>query len=439
MPAFLAFVTGVLGYLLLLAAAFLPWFRVPESQTADGLVTVVGIEPRVAVIFKALCVVAIAGAWLEHRLARQRDHVARLLAVFFVTLLFFPYFVMVWSPAVAAQASWLQTQHESMSWLGGDIYGEQEIKDIEFKKYVEVADEEMSVASFPLPNWMPATIQWSRLPELIAWLGYSNQFCQFVNKGWFAALAGVLLALVPQCRGARGFRFPVCESISRTGMVGLSVGGAVALVPLFAAGCLVSFSRDAVQRGDYAASLQWLNRAAHVLPAIQQDTDFLVQQGVLEDRLGLETPSVALRRATLLDQQGFTTRAREEFNALLATAPAGSALQRETVSALLHSSIRSLNRGQAQSAVESLDCVLEHDPCNVKALYTLQLACLRTSQFERLPSLVARMEEGYRFFTTRTKAPVIAAAYENGALAEYLRGRTDEALALRRISMGRPR
>ncbi len=439
MPAFLAFVTGALGYVLLFGAAFLPWFRVPGSRMIDGVATIVGVEPHLAIAFKVLCVLAILAAGLTRHITRSRVHVARLITLLLVALFFFPYLLMVWSPRVAAQAGWLQTQHESMSWLGGDIYGEQEIKDVDFKNHVEVADAEMPVAAFHLPSWSPSTMQWSRLPELVEWLGFSNRFCQFVNKGWFVALAGAAFALVPLCRGARGFRFHIGETIAKTGMVSLSVGTLAALTPLFATGFLITFAREAAQRGEPAASLQWLQRAAHLLPAIQQDTEFLAQQGLLENRLGIPTRTAALHRARQLDHQGFSTQARHEFDAILAAVPPDSALHRETVSALLRSSIRALNSGQAEAAVATLDCVLAHDPCNVKALYTLQLACLRASQFERVPVLVARMDAVYRYFSTKTKTPVIASAYENGALAEYLRGHADEALALRRVSMGRPR
>lgn len=439
MPAFFAVVTGVLGYALLFAAAFLPWFRVPEARVIDGVSTVVGIEPHATIAFKALCLLVIAGVWFVRRVTRSRIQVARLITLLLVGLLLFPYAVMVWSPSVAVQAGWLQAQHESMSWLGGDIYGEQEIKDVDFKKHVDVADAEMPVAAFPLPGWALSTFQLSRLPELLECLGYSNRFCQFVNKGWFVALAGALFALVPLCRGARGFRFHVCSAIGRTGLAGVGVAAMAALTPVFAAGFLIASSRDAAQRGDYAASLQWLRRAALMLPAIKDDTDFLVQQGILESRLGKPTAAAALHRANLLDRQGYSAQAREEFDAILTGEPSDSPLHREAVSALLRSSIRALNSGQAETAVETLDRVLAQDPCNVKALYTLQLACLRTSQFERVPSLVARMHGVYRYFTTKTKAPVIASAYENGALAEYQRGQTGEALALRRVSLGRPR
>lgn len=439
MPAFLAVVTGVLGYALLCAAALLPWFRVPEAQMINGGVTIVGAEPHVTILFKALCLLTVAAIALARRFTRSRIVMARLITLLLVALLHFPYCVMVWSPAVATQAAWLQAQHESMSWLGGDIYGEQEIKDVDFKRHVDVADAEMTVAAFPLPAWSISTFQWSRLPELVESLGYSNRFCQFVSKGWFVALAGAAFALVPLCRGARGFRFPVFHAIGRTGLTSLVAAVALALTPIFVTGAILAASREAAQRGEYEASWQALQRAARMLPAIQEDTDFLIQQGILEARLGQPTAAAALYRATILDRQGSSAPAREAFNALVANEPADSAVHREAVSALLRSSIRALNSGQAEEAVATLACVLAHDPCNVKALYTLQLACLRTAQLKRVPPLVARMHGVYRFFTTKTKAPVIASAYENAALAEYQGGQTDEALALRRVSMGRPR
>ena len=440
MPAFLAFVSGRLGLLLLLlAATALPWFSVPGLRMAGGTATVAGIEPSVTAIFKVLCLAGIAGAWLAMRAVRFRNHAARGLTLLLVALFLFPYFTMVWSGRVAARAGALQNQHESLSWLGGDIYGEQEIKDFEFKNRVAVTDAELPSAPFQMPDLPLHTMQWNRLPEIVEWLGYSDGFCEFVNAGWFAALAGAALSLAALCRMPEGFHFQTGRIACRTAMAALPAAIAGALLPLFAAGWLVSLARNATARGDHAESWKWLARAARVLPAIRENPDYLAQQGVSEAALHRSTPATALRAATLLDSQGFHAQARDEFKTVLSIAPQYSALHREAVRGLLRSSIRLLRSGDAEAAVGTLDCVLEHDPCNIKALYALQLACLRTARFERLPKLVARFDEVYRFFNTDTKAPVVAAACENGALAEYLRGNIGEALALHRVSLGRPR
>ena len=39
----------------------------------------------------------------------------------------YPYFVMIRSPVVSAEATWLQMQHDNLLWLGGDIYNNAEL------------------------------------------------------------------------------------------------------------------------------------------------------------------------------------------------------------------------------------------------------------------------------------------------------------------------
>ena len=435
MPRFLALGTGILGGTLLLLAAFLPWFRVPMADATGGLA---GVEPHVTFVLKVLGLFVAGGSALIWRRTRCRASVARGLTLLFVALLFFPYLVMVWSPREAAQASWLQTQHESLAWLGGDIFGEQESKGRAGKSEVRMTLIEVTGEAIRLPR-AASTAQVSWLPELLECFGYSNRFCQFANRGWFLALGGTLLVLVALCRAREGFQFSVFRTITRSGLAGLGIGVAVALTPIFIAGALVARSRTAAQQGDPAAAWRWLHRAALVLPALRQDADLLARRGLLENSLGMPTAAAALHRATVLDRQGFAARAQTDFVALLADAPPGSAVQRAAGCALLRSGIQALNSGQTEVAAALLDSVLAVDPSNVKALYALQLACLRAPRPDRLPALVARTDAAYRFFSTRTKAPVVAAAYENAALAAQGRGQTDEALALRRISLGRPR
>lgn len=435
MPRFLALGTGVLAAAFLLAAVFLPWFRVPM---AGGSGELAGIEPPATLVLKALCLAAAAFCGIVWRGPRGRPRAARVLALLFVALLFFPSLVMIWSPAAAAQAGWLQTQHESLSWLGGDIFAEQSAKGGADKNAVRVTPLEGSGVALHLPV-AAAAAETSWLPRFFEWLGYTNRFCQFANRGWFLALGGALLALVALCRGSGGFSFPLFHTITRTGFAGLAAGCALALLPIFVAGTFVANSRRAAERADAAGARRWLDRAAGVLPVLRQDSDFLAQQGYLENRLGMGTPAAALYRATELDKQGFEDRAQAEFAILLAASPAHSAVRREAVCALLYSAAQALNSGRAEAAAATLDQVLEYDPANLKALHALQLACLRMPQPARLPALVARTDAVYRFFSTRTKAPVLAAAFEKAALAAQMHGQTDEALALRRVSLGRPR
>jgi hypothetical protein len=344
---------------------------------------------------------------------------------------------MTWSPAVSARASWLNTEHENLSWLGGDIFNEQEYKDIGWKNEIYVVDAERQVGIFRLPNWSPYMIQWGRLADLFDWLGYSNRFCQFVCRGWFAALAGCLLALIPLCRGREGLRYPVVRAIALTGLPGMAAGAVLALTPPLVSGWLMMQARHAVNRGEPESGLRWLDRSAMVLPAIRQDSWFTAQEGLLEYPLGRDTLESELYEATQYERQGFITQSKGRFEKLLAAAPAGSAVRREAARGLVRAGINELNSGAAGVALETFSRVLESEPCNLKALYAIQLAALRTARPDVVRTSAERMCAIYERFNTLTKAPAMAACHENMAFVEYQAGHVDAAEALHNAAIGR--
>ena len=101
--------------------------------------------------------------------------------------------------------------------------------------------------------------------------------------------------------------------------------------------------------------------------------------------------------------------------------------------------INEINSGSTVAAIDTLCFVLDHEPCNLKALYVLQLAALRERRFDLVRAAAGRTTEIYKRFDTLTKAPVLAACNENLAAAAFLEGKLDEALALHNDAIGRPR
>ncbi len=437
MPFLLARLAGVGGILLLLASLATQWFGVPGARLAGSALTVITVAPRATLLFKAACLLTLtviaAMRWRGISAERQ----ASVLTLLLVALFFYPCVVMTWTPAISAQASWLNTQHENLSWLGGDIFAEQEYKDINWKSQLVVADAERQVGVFRLPNWSPYMMQWGRVGELAEWLGYSNRFCQFVCKGWFAALAGVVLLLLSYCRG-RELHYQVARTIGFAGISAATAGIALALAPPMVSGFAMMQARHASHRGDRPAALRWLGRAATILPAIRQDTYFVVQRGLLENALGRDTSESRFYVAQQLDRQGFVAQARQRYERLISETAEETPMRREALRAILRMGINDLNSGSAAHALDTVQYVLEREPCNLKALYVVQLAGLRTARFELVRVSAARMMEMYARFNTLTKAPVLAACNENLAAAAFQEGRLAEALALHNTAIGRP-
>lgn len=427
MPTLLSFLAGALGALLLALALVFPWFSVPVDFV-NG--TVCRAYPPGTLLFKFACLAAGGGAaWSFVGSAQARQRAAQGLALLLAALFFFPCCVMAWSPTVAAQASWLQSQHENLSWLGGDIYNAQEYRDSEAKQEVYVADPSRQVGVFKLPNWTPQAVQWGRFPEMVEWLGYSNRFCEFVNKGWFLALGGTVLLLTALCRDRQAADLRLARQVTRLTLAATAVGLVLALTPPMMAAMALTRAREAIFRGDYARSRDCLRTAARWLPVIRQDTYYVAQRGLIDIAQGMDSPPARLQIAIGMEQNGFYTQARHAFLQLIAATPQESPNHREAVRGLLRAAIHELNAGDNPGAATLLEQVLEEEPCNLKANYTLQLALLRLGEFQALKAWADRMTQVYGCFNFRSKTPVLGTMKENLANAAYQQDDPEGALA----------
>jgi hypothetical protein len=430
----LPFVLALLGAALLSAGVVLPWFRVPVAASGHlaAAVDVAGRDAPIALVFKALCASALgATVFLTLRTVEPKAHVARLAAILLAVLLFFPHACMVWCPNTAARATWLDAQHRSLVWTGGDVWSSGENKSFEWKSRLYVADILDEAGIMGTPALSPRAIPFGSVRDLLIWFGYSNSFCLFVCSGWVFSVIGAVLLLLSLFRSARGPDFATMWVAGRSGGLFLCVALPIALVPAVTCAWQVDRARVAAEHGELALSLARLESAASIVPMIRMNSDVVDEIGLLHARLGRQTPEAALHRARSLVQRGRL----EEADALLssmATAEDISPLVRlESIRALLRRGIREWNSGQAVAAAGTLEGVLEADPCNVKANYALELAYLRTGRFASVESLAARMRAIYRFFNTLDKVPVLGAVQENVVYAAYLAGDAEAAQAAR--------
>ncbi len=408
LPRLLAAAGRVAGVACLAIAALSHWFLVPGA-----------IEPGVTWIFRGLCVAAVVTTRFTRR------------GALLLALLLYPSAILHTSPGVAAGAAWLWHQHDQLTGYAGDIFTSQEMRDATWQQRIVVCDTPIPNRIIPLPVWSAGSFEWSRFFEIADWLGFSAWFSQCLARGWVLAMAGAaLLFLTAPSFGSR--------SIARC-LVAASVVFALATLPFFLCGHLLARARDLSQRGHLTEALTTLDRAARVLPAIGEDGAFFLQRGALENALHFTTPAAELFRARQLEEDGDRQQAQAAMLAALRVAEPGGVRQRELVRSLLADAIDALNSGQTHSAIASLESVLNADPCNLKANYALQIACVRAGRLEALRPLAARMRETYRFLNTPMKRSVLAAAHEHLAFAELENGASAAALAEWRNSKRLPR
>jgi tetratricopeptide (TPR) repeat protein len=423
-----------LGVAALVLSLVAKWFQLPETvKLGPGLApVVVGREAPATYAFKLI----VAGALLAF-LFRSRPRIAAVTrtpahAALLVVMLLFPHAVMVWCPVTGAKASWLHTQHQSLTWFGGDLFALQETKDRDWKSHVYAADVLDQATTMNVPALNPDPVPFGGLRDSLDWLGYSNSFCQFVRAGWELAIAGCfLLVLAPFCRGGPPDRLrrAIAVGVLKAGAATACVGGLLALAPAVLAATELDRARLAAERGWTELALERLQFATRMLPIVGQESDVAVQEGLLEEALGRDTPEAALYRAKVLQGLGRFEEAETLFESLV-VGPGPGPVRREASRGLLRRGIRELNSGETNSAVVTLETVLDVDPCNVKANYVLQLAYLRAGRFDTIDDLVARMRATYKFFHDDTKMPVLAAAQENAAYAAYLQDDVPTAHAL---------
>jgi len=114
----------LIGFVLVLRSGFRSWFDVPCAPPGGSLGPgdVVLMTPSCMPSFQMAMVVGLVCLLASWCWRRQWTWIGNALAcLMLVVALAFPYAVMMRSPVVAAEAAWLQMQHDNLIWLGGDI------------------------------------------------------------------------------------------------------------------------------------------------------------------------------------------------------------------------------------------------------------------------------------------------------------------------------
>jgi len=412
---------AAVGATLVAAALVWPWMTVPVrlERDASGTPRCLTAEPGPTIVFRAGCLAF--GVLLTAGHVRRASTSARkagLAGAWMAALAGYPFAAMSLDGRLSAEAAWLNVQHENLVWLGGDLPTNLEGGRSSWKEHVYLVDTPRQISVVQMPSSQLGAFRFARLMHWLDTLGYSNRFCQFVGRGWIAALLGAFLLACAECmpRG-RLDRGRALSALGATACAGMLVV-TLAAVPVLLAARSLERARGAIASGLYDVGRERLSRAARYLPALAEDTFFVAQTGLLDHRVHrARTREGRLFEAVLLERQGHFAQAFETFEQLLVESPPGSAVRREAIRALLRAAIHALNTGRNEQAIAQLEAVVEADPCNIKANYALQLACLRTGRRADLERLVSELTAVYRWFQMPTKTIVLANSHENLLLA----------------------
>ncbi len=430
----------VLGLALTVQSARSKWWRVPAgfTPTTQGApLEVELIQPQVEPYFKMGCLVV--GLVLSVVLIFRKDdgEWARLIvAHWLLLLLIFPYLVTVWDARVSAQAARLQMQHENLTWLGGDIYTNQEFIDSNLKSKVYAVDSPRRLVIFDLPITPFWDLDLNRLLDLVEWLGYTESYCQFIGKGWIYALIGTGFIMAALCVAEHEHHRERIARVTQHLVFGGIIACTIAWSLPFIAGGIMSQGEGYAAKGDYARALDCVERAGQFLPVLREDTYYIVQVGVLSYYLGqTDRPEAMLYYANLLEREGRLIESAQKIKAVISHPDASTATRREACRSLLRASVHAMNSGRNEIAVSYCFEVLEKEPCNLKAIFIGELACLRTGQDDTLTDFGDRVRAIYTYFQTPGKKPILSFSNHNRFVAALHSGDLDEAVHYHRLTI----
>lgn len=365
-----------------------PWFSVPVAPPIgyqDTLAihhSVPGCTPwfQAAVAMGTICIMA---SWLRKRHWTTISTVLSSLVL--LVPLCYPYFVMIRSPDVSADAAWLQSQHDNLTWLGGDIYANAEYGSKGWKSKSYLIDTPRQLAVINLPSWSPWEVGLHRSDDLMLWLGYSNSFCQFVCKGWAMAIIGSTLLFLStlQYQGTLVFHRAGTALVIFTIVGGLAVMVGWSLP--FRASQEVRRAAELCSQRRYAESLDHLDRAVRWLPVLGQDTYYVAQRGVLDQKLGIDSDFATLKAAVHLESDACYDQAYAMLVPLIDSS--WPAVRREALRGVMRFAIQDYNCARFELSRERFTIVLKRQPCNVKLIYLMQLQGIRESRVDSVAEM----------------------------------------------------
>lgn len=415
------------GFLSLFLGTRLDWFAVPiAAPQSETPFSIVDSTPGCTVWFQAaLAVILLCLGTIWFRKRYWTNLCTFLACIAFLLPLSYPFFVVIRSPQVSADAAWLQMQHDNLTWLGGDIYTNAEFGSKGWKAKTYLVDAPNQLAVVSLPSWSPWEVGLHRCNDLAGWLGYSNAFCQFAGMGWGLTLfgSGTLLLVTLQKKGTLKYHRAGAAIVLFT----LSAGAAAAIawsLP-FRASQNIQAAAECCSKQDFEGSRYYLERAVSLLPVLGQDTNYIAQRGILDLRLQIDSEYAQLSRANSLEKRGRYDQAYALIRQLIDSED--PAIRRESLRSVLRFAIQDYNSARFDLSYQRFSLVLRHHPCDVKLIYLMQLQGIREARLTLVEAMRDKMYVACEKLNFGTKKVLRAASEQHCVIAT---GMTEDAMAI---------
>jgi hypothetical protein len=315
-------------------------------------------------------------------------------------------------------------QHDNLMWLGGDINVSAEQGQAFWGNKVISVDIPRQIKVSNLPTNHFSQFGLHQIAESLNWMGYSDAFCQYSKRGWSMAVCGWAILMIGTIL-VRGkvqfdrigyslvFCFAACLLFS---VYAISIP--------FRTAARVEQAATETRARKYEDALQSLEAACRCMPVLSQDTHFVAQRGLLENRLGRTTPYAELFRAVDLERRGHFDAAYQDFRRLMDSKD--PAIARESIRAIQRFAIQDFNSGRTELATENMRLVLGRQPCNLKAIYLSQICALRQDQREEVAKMSAWMDSAASHLSFNSKNILRACMQRYEAVAASQRNNASE-------------
>lgn len=444
LPKVGSFAFGAMGGLFFLLGLLLPWMVAPMGVDVNE--KLLQADAPVTPLWKLVVILAVMLGmfWEIHqwRFRRKKANGSRVIMVAAATipwLLAFPQAVIVGCSEYSGEICWLQQQHDNLTWLGGDVYMAHTNRYQPGGLPINVQDTPVRLAAFRPPLVAPWSLGIAEIPDLLWWYGYNPAFCQFVAKGWFLCIFGLIFLIVGWLGLQRrddetGSRVHSLSSVAAAFFLALTTTLSLGLIPSVGAAYFIKKSRRLAIDADVSPARQDLLTALRFMPALKFDTGVMHQMGVFDRRMGnTTTPEARLWQAQLSKIEGYSLQARQEIRAL-ANLPLSRALAREVSRTMLRFCMDDINTNRNETAKRELQMLCDREPSAIQPRFHLQLVALKTGDHALNRRCALQLKTLYGPFLRKEKKGVIAASMLMLAQSEMELGDVNEAALAREES-----
>ncbi|MGJ8676370.1 MAG: hypothetical protein ACSHX0_02505 [Akkermansiaceae bacterium] len=441
LPKAVNFLFALLALLLVLVSFLKPWYVLPHLMSgADEIDTQ---DSRFSIYFKCSLVMLAACFLIGHVLSKEKDvsygkMLSRYALSCLVLICWFPGWATVVDADLSGDGAWLQQQHDSMTWLGGDVYRAHAERSVDLGTGVSAQDPPERLAVFRPPT---GSLGIQRLNDWVWWFGYGPSFTQFVGKGWFLAVAGYGLGTI--CLIGYYWRKDIVGSrlllksliVYFLGVLSFVV--AVSVSVIVATKYALNAAEESMAQGNYGDAREELEQAVRWMPSLINDSGVIRQMGYCDFRVGeLETSESLIYQIFWFESEGYYARARKIVDTLEREGDIPRHIQRSISRNRLRIAVNYINAGKMSDALYQLNALQASEDNSIQACFHKQLIALQSNDIILNRQMSEDLLKLYGGFKSKNKRGVLAASAWMLAQGELKQGNTDAAWEARRKSKG---